>query len=139
MLQSAMQEEPENRDQAMHKQIEQPNEFANTSQTPEVAQPLMHDNKQPAEREPVVLQQAQQQQAVPFKEKTKVEWHQLIGAARQMWSKISEAELLASEGEEQKLTRIVSARYVLSHNTANVQVKKFLTTQLVADWFQPAS
>jgi len=117
----------------MPEQIEQPREFTPST----VTQPALHEIC-PADQEDPAIARQSQQQAVLQNRKTIIEWHQLIGAARLMWNKVSEAELLASEGEEQKLTDIVSSRYVLSHNTANAQVKKFLATEVIAGCFQPA-
>jgi hypothetical protein len=122
----------------MSKQIEHPPQFRVISPAKDAAQSSQQEAQQSADEQPEAVQQGQQVQAVQS-ENTIVEWHQLIGAARLMWSKVTEAELLASEGEEQKLTNIISARYVLSRNTANTQVKKFLTTQLIAFRFQPQS
>ena len=121
----------------MPKQIEHPTH--GISPTTDAGQSRQYEAQQSAEGQLEAVQQGPQEEAVPTREKTTVEWHQLIGAARLMWSKVTEAELLASEGEEQKLTNIISSRYVLSRNTANTQVKKFLTTQLIAVRFQPRS
>lgn len=121
----------------MPKQIEQSTDSANTSKTPAGTQPSPPETTLPFQTDTATVQQRQQQQPVVPVEKTTIEWHKLVGAARLMWSKISEAELLTSKGDEQKLTDVVSSRYVLSYNTANAQVKKFLANQVIAECFKP--
>lgn len=121
----------------MNKKIAQPKNSANTSKTSAVAQLELEFTNSEAYTDSASAQPSQQQQAIPDKATTAFEWHKLVGAARLMWSKLSEVELLTSKGDEQKLTEIVSSRYVISHNIANVQVKKFLAIQMIAECFKP--
>lgn len=54
-------------------------------------------------------------------------WKSQIQAAKQNWSKISESELLKSEGSEVNLTDLVQQRYSLSRDVASQQVQSFIT------------
>ncbi|WP_306520159.1 hypothetical protein [Rheinheimera sp.] len=54
-------------------------------------------------------------------------WKSQIQAAKHNWSKITESELLKSEGNEVSLTELVQQRYALSRDVANQQVQSFIT------------
>ncbi len=58
----------------------------------------------------------------------KAQWSKRISAAKLAWSKLSEAELLKSEGHEQKLATLVKERYSVSQEEADKQIKRFFET-----------
>lgn len=76
------------------------------------------DGKQPT-RSP-------QQQASPTADRLEGKWHQFVGAAKSTWGKLTDDEILQSEGNAQKLAGLVEERYALSRDIADTQVKKFL-------------
>jgi uncharacterized protein YjbJ (UPF0337 family) len=53
-------------------------------------------------------------------------WQEQIGAAKTTWSKLTEEELIKSEGNEHKLAGLVQGRYGISRDEANKQVKGFI-------------
>lgn len=55
----------------------------------------------------------------------KGKWKQQIGGAKVAWGKLTEDELLESEGHEQKLAGLVQERYAITRDEADKQVKKF--------------
>lgn len=55
-------------------------------------------------------------------------WDQYIGSAKVTWGKLTDDELMKSEGNLQKLSGLVEQRYALSRDIAETQVKKFLDT-----------
>lgn len=59
-------------------------------------------------------------------EQTKGKWKQHVGEAKVAWSKLTEDEILASEGREEELTGLVQKRYAIPRDEAKKQVKKFL-------------
>lgn len=58
--------------------------------------------------------------------KVKGKWDLQIKAAKHEWSKLSEAELLKSDGNSQQLTGLVQQRYAIERQVAEKQVKAFL-------------
>jgi uncharacterized protein YjbJ (UPF0337 family) len=56
----------------------------------------------------------------------KGKWKQQVGAAKVAWGKLTEDELLKSEGHEQKLSGLIQERYAITHDEANKQVKNFI-------------
>jgi uncharacterized protein YjbJ (UPF0337 family) len=68
----------------------------------------------------------QQPQGMPTAGEIKGKWQQQIGAAKIMWGKLSEDELLKAEGHEQKLTGLIKERYAISHAEAEKQVREFM-------------
>jgi uncharacterized protein YjbJ (UPF0337 family) len=59
-------------------------------------------------------------------EEIKGKWKQQIGGAKIAWGKLTEDELLESEGHAQKLAGLVQERYAITLEEANTQVEKFL-------------
>jgi len=59
----------------------------------------------------------------------KIRWQQLIGPARLRWSKLSEADLLKTAGNEHQLAVLVQGRYDIPRGDAYRQVKSFHETQ----------
>jgi uncharacterized protein YjbJ (UPF0337 family) len=49
-----------------------------------------------------------------------------IGGAKIAWGKLTEDELLKSEGHAQKLAGLVQERYAVTREEADTQVEKFL-------------
>jgi uncharacterized protein YjbJ (UPF0337 family) len=52
-------------------------------------------------------------------------WKQQIGSAQQAWTRLTESELLASNGMAEKLTALIQDRYSLSADDAARRVKRF--------------
>lgn len=53
-------------------------------------------------------------------------WKKHVDSARIVWSKLTEDELLKSDGEAEKLTSLVQERYALSREVAGRRVRSFL-------------
>ena len=53
-------------------------------------------------------------------------WKQQVGSAKIAWGKLTEDELLKSEGHAQKLAGLVQERYAVTRDEADKQVKSFL-------------
>lgn len=53
-------------------------------------------------------------------------WKDQVNEARQLWRRLGEDELLRSDGQLEKLTRLVQERYELSRYMAESQVQGFL-------------
>lgn len=66
------------------------------------------------------------QQARPGMDIRDGEWKQKLDAVLRTWGKLSEEEILSTEGHEQKLTSLIQERYAITRGAANQQVKKFL-------------
>ena len=64
---------------------------------------------------------------VPKKDPFNGKWKTQIQAAKSNWSKITESELLKSEGTEVNLTELVQQRYSLSRDAASQQVQSFIS------------
>ena len=69
-----------------------------------------------------------QQQSAAGASRFNGKWDQFIGSAKTTWGKLTDDELLKSEGNMQKLSGLVEQRYALSKDIAETQVKKFLDT-----------
>jgi uncharacterized protein YjbJ (UPF0337 family) len=59
-------------------------------------------------------------------EELKGKWKQQVGSAKVAWGKLTEDELLQSEGQAQKLAGLVQERYAITREQADKQVKNFL-------------
>jgi uncharacterized protein YjbJ (UPF0337 family) len=55
----------------------------------------------------------------------KARWKQHTGAAKAAWGKLTEDELLQTEGEAQKLSGLIEERYAVTRDEAGRQVKAF--------------
>jgi len=53
-------------------------------------------------------------------------WKQKVGAAKVMWGKLTEDELLKTGGHEQKFAGLIHERYAIDAEVAGEQAKKFL-------------
>jgi uncharacterized protein YjbJ (UPF0337 family) len=53
-------------------------------------------------------------------------WRQQVGAAKLLWGKLTEDELLKLEGHAEKLTGLIQERYAITRDAAADQVRHFL-------------
>jgi len=65
--------------------------------------------------------------SLPSADELKGKWQQQIGAAKIAWGKLTEDELLKSEGHAQKLAGLVQERYAVTRDEADQQVKDFMS------------
>lgn len=77
-------------------------------------------------------QPVQQQQGNPSQEKSVSPWQKHVSAAKAVWEKLTEDEILKSEGHAHKLAALVRERYALKREDAEKQVKGFLETHALA-------
>ena len=63
--------------------------------------------------------------SLPSKEELKGKWKQQVGAAKVAWGKLTDNELLESEGHVEKLAGLVQERYAVASDEAARQVKEF--------------
>ncbi|WP_068858676.1 CsbD family protein [Perlucidibaca aquatica] len=61
----------------------------------------------------------------PSVESLKAQWKQQVGAAKVVWGRLTDDELLKIEGHAQKLAGLVQERYTIAHEEADKQVKAF--------------
>jgi len=64
--------------------------------------------------------------SLPNSDELKGQWKQQLGAAKVAWGKLTEDELLQSEGHAEKLAGLVQERYGVVRGEAEAQVKAFL-------------
>ncbi|QKE64070.1 CsbD family protein [Aquipseudomonas campi] len=64
--------------------------------------------------------------SLPSADELKGKWQQQVGAAKIAWGKLTEDELLKSEGHAQKLAGLVQERYAITREEADEQVKSFI-------------
>jgi uncharacterized protein YjbJ (UPF0337 family) len=62
---------------------------------------------------------------VPSVDEMKGKWKQQLGAAKIMWGKLTDDELLKLEGQQDRLTGLVQERYAITRDEADRQVKSF--------------
>ena len=55
-------------------------------------------------------------------------WKQHAGAAKILWGKLTDDEILKTEGQLQKLVGIVQERYAISQEVADKQVADFMAS-----------
>ena len=63
--------------------------------------------------------------SLPSVDEIKGKWKQQVGAAKIAWGKLTEDELLKSEGHEQKLAGLIQERYAITRDEADKQIKGF--------------
>lgn len=63
--------------------------------------------------------------SAPSMDSIKGQWKQQIGAAKVVWGKLTDDELLKAEGQAQKLAGLVQERYAITRDEAEKQVKAF--------------
>lgn len=64
--------------------------------------------------------------SMPSADELKGKWQQQVGAAKIAWGKLTEDELLKSEGHVQKLAGLIQERYAITRDEADKQVKSFI-------------
>jgi uncharacterized protein YjbJ (UPF0337 family) len=101
-----------------------PTEQPSNRQNGETTNPLASAAQANQSQQP--LQQPLQQQESTANDTTSNKWKTMIGAAKEMWNKLTDQELIKSQGNEQELTSLVRRRYSVPQEKANQQVKKFL-------------
>ena len=57
----------------------------------------------------------------PSVENLKAQWKQQMGAAKVVWGRLTDDELLKIEGHAQKLAGLVQQRYTIAHEEADKQ------------------
>lgn len=70
-------------------------------------------------------QQHNYQDDAPSISKTEKSWKQQISAAKNIWGKITENELIRVDGHQHKLASLIEKRYDISRSKAEKQVKDF--------------
>lgn len=63
--------------------------------------------------------------SLPSADELKGKWKQQVGAAKIAWGKLTEDELLKSEGRQQKLAGLIQERYAITRDEADKQIKGF--------------
>ncbi len=66
--------------------------------------------------------------SMPSSGELKGKWKQQVGAAKIAWGKLTEDELLKSEGQQQKLAGLLQERYAITRDEADRQIKDFIQT-----------
>lgn len=64
--------------------------------------------------------------SLPNSDELKGQWKQQIGAAKIAWGKLTDDELLQTEGHAEKISGLVQERYGVVRSEAETQVKDFL-------------
>ena len=62
---------------------------------------------------------------IPSADEIKGKWKQHVGDAKIAWGKLTDDELLQSEGHAERLTGLVQERYAIARDEAAKQVRKF--------------
>jgi uncharacterized protein YjbJ (UPF0337 family) len=68
---------------------------------------------------------------VPSVDEMKGKWKQQVGAAKIMWGKLTDDELLKLEGQQDRLTGLVQERYAITRDEADRQVKSFFKANTI--------
>lgn len=63
---------------------------------------------------------------LPSADEIKGKWKTYVGEAKVLWGKLTDDELLQSEGHVQKLAGLVQQRYAITREAAEKQVHDFL-------------
>ena len=66
---------------------------------------------------------------LPSKNELEGKWKQQVGAAKIMWGKLTDDEILKSAGHAEKLAGLIQARYAVASDEAARQVKEFFNKQ----------
>lgn len=118
--------------------VQQPNQPQHSPQQP--GQQPGQKQQQPNQQSPSRQQSSQQhqqpqsqpqevtqqhRQSLPSMDQIKGDWKQKVGAAKIAWGKLTEDEILKSEGHAQRLAGIVQERYAITRDEAEKQVKSF--------------
>lgn len=102
-----------------------PKPAQSSTDAPKPGSPVIKLPSVRADARPSAGSPKQMQQAMPSSDALKGKWQQQIGAAKIMWSKLTDNELLQLEGEEQKLAGLVQERYAVSRDEAARQARSF--------------
>ena len=62
---------------------------------------------------------------LPGQDEIKGKWKQQVGAAKIAWGKLTDDEILESEGHLEKLAGLVQERYAVESDEASRQVQEF--------------
>lgn len=73
----------------------------------------------------LMSQPATEDMSLPRADEVDGKWKQQVGAAKIAWARLTEDELLETEGCAQKLVALVQERYDLTYDAADKQVKGF--------------
>lgn len=63
---------------------------------------------------------------LPNSDELKGQWKQQVGAAKVAWGKLTDDEILQTEGHAEKLSGLVQERYGIVRDEAEAQVKDFM-------------
>ena len=63
--------------------------------------------------------------SLPSVDELKGKWKQQVGSVKLAWGKLTEDEILKSEGRTEKLAGLVQERYAVTRDEDDKQVKKF--------------
>jgi len=96
----------------------------------EEQQPQSQDLRQPQQRPTHGLDNfsgvwEQQRQPVHNEDVRKGKWKRQVGAAKILWGRLTDDELLKAEGHVEKLVGLVQERYGITRDEANKQVENF--------------
>lgn len=62
------------------------------------------------------------------REQLKGQWNQIVGTAKQTWSKITHDEWLGIEGDMQRLSGLLQERYGITRVQAEQEIEAFMLT-----------
>lgn len=82
--------------------------------------------KPPAAATAKVASPASTSAHLPSADELKGKWKTYVGEAKVLWGKLTDDELLQTEGHVHKLTGLVQQRYTITHESAAKQVHDFL-------------
>jgi len=63
--------------------------------------------------------------SIPSVDELKGKWKEKVGEAKMAWGKLTENELLESEGKVEKLVGLIQTRYAIKREEAKKQVERF--------------
>jgi len=110
------------------KQQQQDDKHQQLDQRDHISKDQKQSNQNERQVQPNQQQQAQpqQHQGSATVDVFKGKWQQQVGAAKVMWGKLTDDELLKTEGHAQKLAGLVQERYAISRREADKQVNDFI-------------
>jgi uncharacterized protein YjbJ (UPF0337 family) len=65
--------------------------------------------------------------SLPSVDELKGKWKQQVGGVKLAWGKLTEDEILKSEGRAEKLAGLVQEKYAITRDEADKQVKEFFS------------
>jgi uncharacterized protein YjbJ (UPF0337 family) len=66
---------------------------------------------------------------IPSPDEIQGKWQQQVGSAKVIWGKLTDDEILKTEGQIQRLAGLVQERYGITRDAADAQVKEFFGKQ----------